>query len=932
MPPPGNKAGTRPPITITIYNPALLKKEDLIRGFIARHDLLDRLLEDVRRESPDKAPQHHLAIGQRGLGKTTLLRRLAFAVEDDQTLGAAWMPLIFPEEQYNVAGLADFWLNCVDALSDALDRRGDTASATALDGRVKNLPATGTRSANALKLLLDEATRLGRRLLLLVDNIDIVFDRIAKDEEWEFRRIISAEPRLLIVGSSSRALETFYEYGRPFYDFFRVHELKGFEEAEMFETLRQFAEQSGNQEVAKLLREQPARIRALRVLTGGNPRTLVILYKVLAAGPEGDVQRDIEQLLDEYTALYKARFEELSAQGQQVVDAMAIHWDPLTAADLTELLTPMTVNQVSAQLARLEDFGVVEKTPWFGEKKNAYQVAERFFNIWYLMRASRRARRRLLWLVKFLETWFGRDELDTRARALLDRDPDVVGRERYADLALAYSQTVTDRYLRCNLESAGLRAILDDGVDRLIDFSDSPPELLDKKARMEQLRELREQVLRLDINWGGIDPREFWRLLGGAPFLSLTEKTRVVNLLSNASLVASDTYETLRRIERLILTLAIATPQAVAQLLQAIASGEMADIYDYENAIAVAKRFDLGQLPLLGIRTKSGIWSHGNELAAQEIAKARNMCLRMTTEPGFEVWGWLGLGYIHEEGLADYAEAETAYRRAISLDSKCALPLVQLGNLLTARLDRVDEAEQCYRRAIDLDSWSASPWVGLGVALYLHSPETLFEAPLRLAMMEEAEQCFRRAIEIDQDCARALNYLGVTLAFGEPLRHKEAIEALKRGFDLDASDFTRGLLPLAFDRLVKTESEHAALLSLLQEANAAAPESLEIQFRLAQILTLSGQWPEASAILERLAATESANFHEGAFAAALKTGHLADTIAILERTGANERWRPLYEALCAAQAGTPDYLRTVAPEVRMVAEQILKKLDPALLK
>ena len=53
-------------------------------------------------------------------------------------------------------------------------------------------------------------------------------------------------------------------------------------------------------------------------------------------------------------------------------------------------------------------------------------------------------------------------------------------------------------------------------------------------------------------------------------------------------------------------------------------------------------------------------------------------------------------------------------------------------------------------------------------------------------------------------------------------------------------------------------------------------------------------------------------------------------IVIFERTGANERWRPLYEALHAARAGTPDYLRTVAPEVRIAATKILRDLDPSL--
>lgn len=408
----------RAPLTIAIYNPALLKKDDLIRAFVARQPVLDRLLDDLRREVPGSAPQHQLIIGQRGHGKTTLLRRLAFAVEDDASLSANWQPLVFPEEQYNVSNLGDFWLNCVDALGDALDRAGDPEASRELDAKVAQVPPSGVeRNHAALQLLLGEADRLGRRVLLLVDNLDIVLDRLQKDEEWEFRRIISHEARLHFLGASSRVLEAIYGHGRAFYEFFQIVELKGFDEIETFSTLRKLAEEAGNQRVLAVIEGQPARIKTLRLLTGGNPRTLLLLYRVLAQGMEGDVQHDLEQLLDEYTALYKARFEELPQQAQQVVDAMAIHWDPITAGDLARRMAPLSVNQVSAVLKRLEDFGIVEKTPWFGQKKAGFQIAERFFNIWYLMRSSRRVRQRLVWLVKFLETWFDREERDSLMNA-----------------------------------------------------------------------------------------------------------------------------------------------------------------------------------------------------------------------------------------------------------------------------------------------------------------------------------------------------------------------------------------------------------------------------------------------------------------------------------------------------------------------------------
>jgi tetratricopeptide (TPR) repeat protein len=973
---------------VTIYNPANLKKEDLIRGFVARQPLLDRLLDDLRREGAGVAPQHQLLIGQRGLGKTTLLRRLAFAVEDDPGLAATWMPLVFPEEQYNVASLGDFWLNCADALSDALDRSGDHAASQALDERVERVPADRAgRSAAALQLLMEEADRLQRRFLLLVDNLDILLDRLDQGQEWEFRRVISEERRLHFIGASSRVLETLYQYGRAFYDFFQVHELKGLDDSETFAMLRRLAGQSGEAEIDRLIQERPGRIRALRLLTGGNPRTLVLLFKVLTEARDGDVQRDVEQLLDLYTPLYKARFEELPAQAQQLVDAMAIHWDPLTAADLTELLRPLSVNQVSAQLKRLEDLGVVEKAPWFGEKKTAFQITERFFNIWYLMRASRRVRRKLLWLVKFLEAWFDREELSTRARAFLDRDPKAMGRERYAEMALAYSEAVPDRHLRRNLESAGLHAVIHDGLDRLIDFSDLPPELQDKKDRMQQLRGLREKICGLRIDWGNIDAREFWRLLGGSPHLSLAEKARVVEQLPTLSVMEFyELFMKLNRVEKSLLRTYRRETAAVAKLYEALAGGEMADVYDCDGALAVAQKWSSGSLPIVAISSRINPSFYPEDLTPEEIRKAESALRAMILEPGFGPRAWNALGNLLRERVKDYEGAEQAYRRAIEGEPNYAVPWNNLGNLLED-LTRFDEAEQAYRQAIERDPNYALSWKGLADLLQHLKRSDESEQAYRRAMeidpqdaypwfglgnllrdlmkrYEDAEQAYRRAIELEQH-AYSWNNLGTLLQYWlkryhdaesayrqaielDPLldkpwsnlgsllandsdRQQEAADAYLRALQIGPerdSDLT-SLLHIC-DRLSSSAETIPAALSLVQKAHELSPDSQDTRFLLTQLLTLAGKWYEASPLLEQLAGGDGEFPSTGLFRAVVETGHIADAVAILERAGADQRWRPLYEALRAAGAGSPGYLNRVAPEVRTVAMKILREIAPQL--
>jgi hypothetical protein len=805
-------------LTTSIFNPALLSKEDLVRGFLGREDLLQRLLDDMRRVRQGSPPQHQLVMGQRGLGKTTLLRRLAFAIEDDPQLSAVWLPLVFPEEQYNVKDLADFWLNCADALSDALDRTGREDAAKALDQKVENIPVNKQqRSQAALTLLIDEADRLQVGLVLLVDNLDIVLDRLDHNQEWEFRRVISEEHRLYFIGASSRALEAFYEHGRAFYDYFQVHDLKALNDKETFAVLERLAHDAGDLRVQRILKEKPARVRALRELTGGNPRTLMLLYRVLSQGPEGDVQRDLEQLLDLYTPLYKARFEEMAPQAQVVVDAMAMHWDPLTAGDLAEQLAPLSVNQVSAQLNRLENIGVIEKTPWFQNKKTGFQIAERFFNIWYLMRASRRVRRKLIWLAKFLEAWYERDELQAQARSYLGADPNAVGPERYAAMALAYAQTVQDRHLQRNLESAGLLAALDESIRGQFDFSDLPPELQNRKERMARLHELRSRASKLAVD--GVSGEELWRLVGGSPHLSLEEKAKILDQLPTSDsagiqALCSKFREAKREFEEIY-----KSPKEVGMLYEVLSNGRMTDVYDVADALAVATASGYKDFPFIAIASQIGFRWVSNEMAEEELKNAERALQLLVSESGYELSA-----------------------------SMHWMILLMLRKELRARgSDRSLEAVEPFLKAIEQEADSSSRYFVL-----------------------------------------------------------------------------QGL------RFLEFGTQMSKILERVFRLHLRYPEDRETKFVVAELMIRSGEWARAKTLLEELStgAGESDQPDTRTFAAAVTAGHLDDVLALMERTGSSERWRPLYEALRAVQAKSALYLRTVAPEIRTVAEAILQEIAP----
>ncbi|MFM7867678.1 MAG: hypothetical protein ACKPHU_25980, partial [Planctomycetaceae bacterium] len=101
-------------------------------------EILQRLLGDLSGEVPDSRPQHHLLVGQRGMGKTTLLLRIAAALRT-APLRDRFIPLSFAKEQYTIDRLSQFWLNCIDSLADSCDREGRDDQAQKIDRLVSGI-------------------------------------------------------------------------------------------------------------------------------------------------------------------------------------------------------------------------------------------------------------------------------------------------------------------------------------------------------------------------------------------------------------------------------------------------------------------------------------------------------------------------------------------------------------------------------------------------------------------------------------------------------------------------------------------------------------------------------------------------------------------------------------------------------------------------
>ena len=470
-------------------------------------------------------------------------------------------------------------MNSIDALVDALERQGDTAAAKQLETSLDELESLdeAERSKRYRALLEGWANQSKRLIVLLVDNLDLVLDRLS-DWLWELREALSLDNRLVMIGASSRFVEETIDYQSPFYDFFRVHELGPLSEDEARAVVLSLARRANTPNVSKVLERDPGRFKALFVLTGGTPRTLALLHTVLAFDQNDSIERDLDGLLDQLTPYYKARFDDLPAQSQVVVDKVALHWHPITAAEC-QAATRLDVNVVSAQLSRLVKAGVLSKVTVPGPGKLGFQLSERFFNVWYLMRASRRLRRRLSWLVEFLRMFYGEDELRKRAEELIRAAP----ADSLTDPAkfLAFATAISDEALRRRLEFQAICLLADKGTIALREMMDLEGEdvhLVPVIDRVRALRDIRAQVASANIQWPlGLSSNDVAETIVRSPLLPMTLKQQASRQVAGASAAM---LNDLCKFVTIVQKNTIGAPE---RLLAAIATGEVPSLSDVGN-------------------------------------------------------------------------------------------------------------------------------------------------------------------------------------------------------------------------------------------------------------------------------------------------------------------------------------------------------------
>ena len=384
-------------IGIKKYNPGFLSDAEIVASFCVREAEFESLLESLH-ASDGSANVHSIVVGPRGSGKTHLLLRVAAEVRRDARL-SGFYPIVFPEESYEVATVGEFWLECLNHLAEQapeVERASLRLSYNELRTTVDDRDLAG----RCLGTILDFTDRHAKRLLLMVENLNMLFAQIADPAAgWRLRHTLQNEPRIVLFGSATSRFDEIDHPDHALYDLFRVVTLRALDTEECGTLWSALSGQPRG--------SQP--IRPLEILTGGNPRLIAVLAGFHKTYSFTGLMSNLFDLVDEHTEYFRSHIEALPPQERRVYLALARLWKPATANEVASQAR-VNVNKCSAQLRRLVNRGAVV-IEGGARRRRMYYLAERMYNIYYLLRRPGAESHVVDALVRFMALYYSPDEL-----------------------------------------------------------------------------------------------------------------------------------------------------------------------------------------------------------------------------------------------------------------------------------------------------------------------------------------------------------------------------------------------------------------------------------------------------------------------------------------------------------------------------------------
>ena len=395
--------------TFLSFGAKSVKPEILEELLIGRHDDIDFLTKCVGEIANDGINHQIIVVGQRGMGKTHLLRVLYQRSQPflkDKKLMIAY----FSEEEYGISGYLDFLIRVLNAFI-----RWNDDDREALNKQMDILRETHpSRQIDTAESII--TAYIGDKpLLILAENFDDIMQALGKDGQGKLRSFLYRHSRTSIIATSQALSPDLGKEDRPFYNFFTTIYLKKLTYEDSLALLRRLAEMEQQENVIEHLKGKGiAQVRAVHELVKGNHRLLVTFYEFLKADTLATLSKIFIKTLNDLKPYYETFIRYLPPQQQKILHYIALAKMPQNG---TEIGKNCFIEQktLSKQLSELSRRNLIDAITDPDDKRNKlYDIAEPLLRISIEIGEHREGISVLF--IDFLALYYSYDELSTQKK------------------------------------------------------------------------------------------------------------------------------------------------------------------------------------------------------------------------------------------------------------------------------------------------------------------------------------------------------------------------------------------------------------------------------------------------------------------------------------------------------------------------------------
>ena len=437
------------------FNPGTLQSdEEVIRQFVVREGELQILLRTLADNIDAASCQHLLLIAPRGRGKTMMLARVAAEIHTNDELTPHYLPIRFMEESQEIFSIADFWLETLFHLARAVEKHKTELAAELTKAHADFATRWQERDIadHVRTAVLSAAERIGKKLLLMVENLQSLSDNVDDDFGWQLRQTLQCEPQIVLLATAASRFASLDDAEEPFFELFRTIYLGPLDTGAC---RRLWLAISGDD-----LSDRET--RPLQILTGGSPRYLVIMGEFSRHRSMRELLQELVTLIDDHTEYFRSYTEVLAKLERRVYLAVADLWQPSTSGEIAARAR-MDVRKASALIGRLVNRGAL--IVHGSGHKHSYSVAERLYCIYYKLRRERDEAAVVHSLIRFMSAFYSGAEfakLVEKFRIEATEHPVIQGGlERWSAETLELNQPPSNDDIAC------------------LSFSNHDPELLE---------------------------------------------------------------------------------------------------------------------------------------------------------------------------------------------------------------------------------------------------------------------------------------------------------------------------------------------------------------------------------------------------------------------------------------------------------------------